>query len=319
MIEGVGDALPGHLVDDFIEDLGEGGKHDLVGGGSQPVVTDDKRREQSQRRHAALGWLSNGQPLGALYVMRVAIGPVAACMDSYLRVAGPKWEQQQAELAAADSSDPSKPGRTFRAVLLESGHFEGPALQQVLELMSSQRAWEHLPARFRTAALRTRAALLLSRVGTGMQKLKDEHDNYPVKLFSILRAEKEADKVEKTPRCRFDSFTWSLIAPYHRPGGMQDPDLRTQLEGIAHLMEFEMASVESFQAALRRLTHVFSCQTHTEHIMDAGAEWILRRVRGLLDDRLAAGGIAAESSKPSGLAGPTSLAWTKANANRTNC
>ena len=71
------------------------------------------------------------------------------------------------------------------------------------------------------------------------------------------------------------------------------------------MMEFEMASVGAFQAALRRLCHVLSCQTHTEHILDAGAEWVLRRFRGLLSRRRPGGRASGESARPnsSGTAG----------------
>ena len=282
----------------------------------QPSATLDKRQEQSHNRHAALGWLADSDPLGAMYVMRVAVGPAAACMDRYLRVAGQRWEHEQAVAEAAAHLDPSKQGRTFRATLVESSHFEGPSLDEVRQLMSSQAAWEHLPARHRTAALRTRATLMLSRVGSGMVKLKQQHGNYPCKLFSILRDEAEADSIEAEKECRFDPWSWGIIEAYRHPGGMRHPDLRAKLQAVAFMMEFEMASVEAFQAALRRLCHVLSCQTHTEHILDAGAEWVLRRFRALLSRRRSGGRASGESARPnsSGTAGAEHPGWAKVDA-----
>ena len=278
-------------------------------------VHGDKRLEQSHFRHVSLTWLCGGQALGQMYLLRLILGPVSACMDRYLRVAGEKWEYRQLEKAAAASRNPNEEGRTFRASLVESGHFEGPALQEIRDLMLSQRAWEHVPARFRTASLRTTATLALSRAGTGMQKLRDKHCNYPIKLFSVWRSEEEADSIEKDPRCRFDDFSWGVVEPYRYPGGMKHPDLRMKLEAMAHLMEFEMASVESFQAHLRRMTHSFSCQTHTEDVSDASAEWILRRIRTQMSDRNTVAGTSETSSsaKPTGngKAGCRQFAWAK--------
>ena len=240
-----------------------------------------KRLEQSQDRATALQWVAS-DPMGMLYVLRLGLHPLIATMDRYLLTAGPQWERKQCMFQAQAQASGSEQRRDYRFCKAAAGAMIGDSISEVVALMGSAAAWEHIPFRFRSSMLRTRATLLLSKVGCGLFRLQCEHKNYPLHAFLALEDPHVWHEMqEERKTCRFDDFTLGFLSYYKDHGGIGCASCSSELAAIAALGELEMASVEAFHASIRRLRHVTSCQTHTEQIEEASSSWLLRRFRTL--------------------------------------
>ena len=238
------------------------------------------RAEQSQDRERALSWVA-GDPLGILFTLRMSLAPLATAMDNYLSVAGQRWERRQFAKEAQVILSGSGARRDYRVCLAAAGDMENAPLHEVRRLMADAATWEHVPFRHRSSFLRTQATLLLSKSGAGLYRLRRDHEKYPLKLFLILVDPAAAALVENEKECFFDAWTEGFVRHWTAKGGLQCPECIAELTGVAVLMELEMASVEALHASIRRLQHIRSVQTHSEHIADASAEFALRRFRAL--------------------------------------
>ena len=86
-----------------------------------------------------------------------------------------------------------------------------------------------------------------------MHSLRSEHQNYPIKLFSLMdmRDEEAGRAVVEMSECRLDEWSSTLLAPYKaRPGGWHR-DLRADLWHTAMQHEFDNASREAHHASIR--------------------------------------------------------------------
>ena len=265
--------------------------------------------EHSAYRRAALGWLA-ADPAGILYVVRQVLGPLDECMGRYLKAGGQTWQQQQ-DVAEA-MSDPlrSTSSRTFVVCLAESGQLVGDAPSKLSSLLTSEEHWRPLPLRFCHSSMRARACLMLSQAACGLYALAQESLAYPLRLFGLLRddpavPEAIAEDYNERP-CLFDAFSLAFVA-YHLERGLKSSDSVAELTALAMMMELDTSSVEALHASVRRLVTALSVQTHTENVLDASAEWGLRRLRiiarsapvdGASTAQMASGDGAADAREP---------------------
>lgn len=123
---------------------------------------------------------------------------------------------------------------------------------------------------------------MLSKAGSRIYSLAQEHVNYPVKVFGLLndgRDELAQQLVDERP-CRFDEWTEDLIAAYRdQEGGLLSPALLSELKSTAYMLEFENAATEARHAGIRRSIFAASLHTHTEKAQLANSEWALRMMR----------------------------------------
>ena len=247
--------------------------------------TAAKREENSRHRSTALRWIAQ-DPLGMMLVMRLGMSPICAAMDKYLACAGKRWGRKQEARAAQAFARGAVPGpaacRAFRVGMAAKDEMVGGDLGMVQRLMVSEDAWSLMAYRHRSAALRTHAALLLSTVGCGLFRIQCEHKGYPLRLFLLLDDVGFAEQIKADPPCMYGQWVKHMIDYHTEEGGVvQWGALRTELLAIAMIMELEMASVEAHHASIRKVAKIKSTQTHTEHIQDASAEWIMRRFQAL--------------------------------------
>ena len=203
------DAFGGHDGGDRHEEAGSGhagGEHDAQNVGQSQVNAHEARRlEMARRRQVAATWLTTSDPLGDLLVILVVLRPMDKALNSYLRVAGAIWEEQQAAIEAQGvASGMSR--RTYRVCLVCEGKLLGPSLQDLNQLAASASAWDMLPLRFRSSRRRTRAALMISKAACCLSELLDECSGYPYKLFLILgdNCEEAIVDIMKDDWCLFD-------------------------------------------------------------------------------------------------------------------
>lgn len=104
-------------------------------------------------------------------------------------------------------------------------------------------------------------------------------------MFGLLRDPSLAQEIERESRCRFDEWSLGFVTRHVARDGLQSDGCLSELKAIAQMMELETASVEASHATIRRAQHVVSCQTHSEHMLDGSAEWVLRRFRALRPER----------------------------------
>ena len=282
--------------------------HGVGAEGAGRPAESSSAEDHSRYRRIAMQWLAS-DPCGILYVMRQVLGPLDEVMQRYLKVGGIKWKEQQ-DIIHAISEKHGIGGRgKFIVCMAESGELVGDALDKFVTLMSSEEHWSQLPLRFWQAALRTRACLMLSRAACGIFDLARQHQRYPLKLFGILRDPEVAKVVleDSKKQCVLDDFSIKFIKK-HAASNLVGPSCICELAAIAALMELDTASVEASHASVRRLATVLSVQTHTENILDASAEWVLRRLRAIARSRPVAGAPASEQHAGKVKAGPSSRA-----------
>ena len=278
-------------------DGGDGGAHlraeeerkDAVAADPQPAGPKDevaaKRQEMALTRDTSVTWVS--QDLGGtLLVLRLVSEPIADAIDKYLATAGMRWERMQAARLAHTWRARDNHVQQFRVTMAASGEMVGGAIARARELMRSSATWKHLPFRFRSASLRTRATLILSQAGCGLFRLLCEHQQFPIRLFSLLLGPGQASDIDwaNTSHCLFDAFTEGFVTHWKRRGGLGTEDCLAELRAIATMHELENSEVEAHHASIRRMQVVSSTQTTLEHIQDASADFILRRYRHLGHD-----------------------------------
>ena len=218
-------------------------------------------------------------------------------MDQYLQAAGEAYNHKQDVAGAKHMRSDGEP-RSFRICLAASGSMVEQSLEQTRSVMTSSEEWQHMLACCRTSALRSRATLMLSKGGSGLYKLQQEHLNYQVSLFILLLDPSMASTIA-ADLCRMDPWSLEFVLYHRSKDGLDSAMCLDELRALAHMWELEMASVEAFHASIRRLQHIVSVQTHGEAMQDASAEWLLRCVRMLVRDhrlRGAEGGPAVEGS-----------------------
>jgi hypothetical protein len=277
----VGEPGPGRGSDDAPE-VGRD-----VGGGAAPgVEQSDQRGDQDRNRRDACVWLLRTTPFPRLIVIGVAIDILEGMMDEYLQQAGAPFETKRemdaaAALAAPDACD-AVGFDNLRVFMALDGVITKPALRRVRAYMHDSGAWNMLPGRFATAALRTRAACILSGIGCQVAALQSEHENYPFKLFDVLRGDSaaKAERIESEPSCRFDEWTEDFIAT-HVAEGLHSADSCADLQSTALLQEFDMCNVEAGHAWIRRYIYSRSVHTHQMAAHDANTEFVLGKVRSL--------------------------------------
>ena len=129
-----------------------------------------------------------------------------------------------------------------------------------------------------------RVCLMISQAACGLLSLREEHSNYPLKLFGILRDRELATLIlaeALAKPCTLDEFSKAFVA-HHEKRGLASTETVGELFALAVAMELDTAAVEAFHASTRRLATAFFVQTHTENIADASAEWVLRRFRAMV-------------------------------------
>ena len=93
---------------------------------------------------------------------------------------------------------------------------------------------------------------------------REEHINYPLKLFGILRGRSVVDEIlaeaDGKP-CMLDDFSAQFIAK-HKGAHLHSVECLTELMVLATVMELDIASVEASHAFIRRLAVALSVQTH---------------------------------------------------------
>ena len=245
-----------------------------------------RQAEQSQFRHTASKWLLS-DPMDYMVVIRMVLGPLATLMDSYLSQSGTAWEKQQDALVASllrSGMDPTEAmeNRPYRVLMLLDGEITSAAMGEVCRLISSADQWELLPPQYRTAAIRSRVAVMLSQVGSRISSLRMQHRNYPFPLFGLLQGGDGATtlsrEIEKERSCRF--CAWSLaFVEAHKATGLLHESAKADLRHDALVAEFDNAPCEARHASIRRSIVASSLQTHVENVLAANAAWIMRMLR----------------------------------------
>ena len=82
-----------------------------------------------------------------------------------------------------------------------------PLLAMLREIMTAETMCGAMPFMLRSAALRTRATLLMSQCGAVIFRLDREQQKFPLRTFRILTNPDEATAIGDTSACRFDTWT----------------------------------------------------------------------------------------------------------------
>ena len=150
--------------------------------------------------------------------------------------------------------------------MLLEGEMTTPGLTEWMSIMSDEGRWAILPAECKTSGLQARAVAMLSRDGCEVWTLQKDHENYQLKLFSLMDAE-DADiprLVCELQQCRMDRWSKGIVADYLARDGDWSHDFRADLWHSALLQEFDNAAREASHASIRRNIVVASTQTHCE-------------------------------------------------------
>lgn len=198
------------------------GNADGSAGNPSAQSPEDLRVEAAKRRGSAKEWLSAPR-LPIFVLLRRVADPLVSTMRSLLDrasddigVGGVASASDSHQSASPEALDPNK----FHMLAAATGAIEEKCLDEVRALMRNAEVWGVMPDYSRTAAMRTRAFIMLSTTGCHCWEMAAFHDGYPFCLFLLLTDPATAAQrvLDECPD-RYDKWSASFVA-YHkdRPG-----------------------------------------------------------------------------------------------------
>lgn len=228
-------------------------------------------------RRLALNWVHT-KPLGSLIVIRTVMEPLRALLAQQFRTAGHEWDTEQKAKLLEQASEGKPAERDYRLTVAAEGTDEALFFERVgLLFAESGELWRTMPTTEFTTSKRCLAFRMVARAACLVHRLlAHPHQQYPVKLFRLLKRPELGAEFAEEPTCRLDS--WSNKLRQSHPG-FEGPELLAKLRLVASVMWKDISVIESKHASVRRLVTQASTQTHTMMFTDLSAQWVCMQKR----------------------------------------
>ena len=231
----------------------------------------------SKMRSEALQWLSTN-PLPKLLIMKVVLRPLSELMHALLRHAGAGWEdEQRAKVASARMGCGEDFCKISRIELAARGELETAFYQKIEHTLGQHSLWPIFPADFSTMHWRALAFKAIIKSGASIfQLFAWSHNQFPLKLWRLLKEPDLAGTLEAQPACLRDPFSQKMFETF---GGFRGSDFAGVLEAISLTVATDISQIECRHASIRRCLTAHSVQTWRMGLVMAAAHWILQNVR----------------------------------------
>lgn len=228
-------------------------------------------------RRITATWLAT-QPLKDIILQRLTMEPLRWLLTRQFDVASDQWElRQQQQALRTFQEGGGDAGRDYRVTRAAEGSDERMFFTQLSLLFEKPALWWPLPADAFTVAFRAKSFSMLARMGCCVhQLLQHPHEQFPFRLFLLLKKPEMAKDMVKTEPCRLGEWTKSMLQDHPTLTG---DVFHAKLGLVALLLWKDISVVESKHASLRRMLHLASLQTHQQDFSELAASWCFHQFR----------------------------------------